>query len=1098
MIGLEHVKANGRRILSEDDYRSLEDVIGNTSQFLQSLLNMLNERVQELEENGGGVEGDFDGDGLPDVTMDKINKLIDDATILLNSATAVSELAITAKDKATGAAFNASVSETKAVEYRDDAENAAVRAAASTTVAASIATGGDLLGNPILEKWDEEALYPDAWGTTVIKPEYFSKLEGESRYGSQVLRANVLTATECTIATASLTDKYYFSNYYVLEAEVELIEGEIDGAAVIVEHNNNVSFRSILPFGTHAVKSGDFYKIRRVIAVPFVADEASFTHFKVIYAPNIIDGGELTIKDIYLHKLAIRPASTEEIRTFNVQSEIYASITEEMEVLVSETGQVGAKYGVKVDLNGYVTGYGLLATNNDGVPTSEMIFSVDSFKIVKPTGPGDTGTPLTMFSVGVHNGVPSLVINGVVYGDGSIGGPAIAPQVINAQHITTGELITLSAQIGDALINNAHINELSADKLIAGTAIANTITVNGRPVGSMSTTDALYDIITGDWTRVAGFSGSTISYSTDSLDVLTGSRSIVSNTDGAGWWISPDIVAFDPSKLYRITFRVRNVSGDNTGQLYLGLVGYAGDKITKVNTTGGDSYSLAHYVSAFGINQSTVLANFTDYVGYVKGSDVTGTSGVGTVAAPSKLHQNVRFIRPLAIFNYNLGAGVGTRIALDSVKIEVLPAEAAEIINAGTTTIDGGKITTNSIDTLQLKADSVTTDILATGAVTADNIAAGAVTTDKITIGNAANWLENSDLSAGVTNWTLVPNVPAAFSALGIRNDTYAPYGGVLQVQQTTGDTGATYYADLLPATATGVAKQYAVEVGKRYQFSAYLFSHRSAGRLYIAWYNAAGSIISYSSSSFPLSQNNDPTKLLANYQRCSLFANPPVGAISATPFIRKDPTNSGVNSYLWITRPMFGEANASQTELSPWAPSGITTISEGHIKTAKLDAGLILQNGTLLTDLIAANAISNGASVMTTGTSAVATTEVTLQSCTITLTSTASKVSISGSFNLERSIGNVIKNNNANQVTTLFIRIYRGTTLLHTTAVFQHMFEQGVDFANIYIGNTAYSIDFVDLSPVSGSNTYHMKAQTSVRSFTMENRFLSLLELKK
>lgn len=503
MIGLEHVKANGRRILSEDDYRSLEGIIGATGTFLQNLLNMLNDRVQELEENGGGVEGDFDGDGLPDVTMDRINQLITNATNLLNSATAVSELAIAAKDEATGSAFNASVSETKTAEYLDDAENAAVRASKSSTVAASIATGGDLLGNPILEKWGEEAEYPDAWGTTVVKPEYFSKLEGESRYGSQVLRANVLTATTCTIATASLTDKYYFSNYYVLEAEVELIEGEIDGAAVIVEHNNNVSFRSILPFGTHAVKSGDFYKIRRVIAVPFVADEASFTHFKVIYAPNIIDGGELTIKDIYLHKLAIRPASTEEIRTFNVQSEIYASITEEMEVLVSETGQVGAKYGVKVDLNGYVTGYGLLATNNDGVPTSEMIFSVDSFKIVKPTGPGSTVTPLTMFSVGTHNGVPSLVINGVVYGDGSIGGPAIAPRVIDAQHITTEEFITVSAQIKNAIIEDAHMGNVTigsikldattyasswqmggdATKINGGALSANTVEANALVIG---------------------------------------------------------------------------------------------------------------------------------------------------------------------------------------------------------------------------------------------------------------------------------------------------------------------------------------------------------------------------------------------------------------------------------------------------------------------------------------------------------------------------------------------------------------------------------------------------------------------------------------
>lgn len=61
----------------------------------------------------------------------------------------------------------------------------------------------------------------------------------------------------------------------------------------------------------------------------------------------------------------------------------------------------------------------------------------------------------------------------------------LGDNVIVARHLTTGELITLSAQIKNAIITDAKIANLSAAKLTAGTAIANSILVNGQALGTI-------------------------------------------------------------------------------------------------------------------------------------------------------------------------------------------------------------------------------------------------------------------------------------------------------------------------------------------------------------------------------------------------------------------------------------------------------------------------------------------------------------------------------------------------------------------------------------------------------------------------------------
>jgi len=110
-------------------------------------------------------------------------------------------------------------------------------------------------------------------------------------------------------------------------------------------------------------------------------------------------------------------------------------------------GELQAQYTVKVDLNGYVAGYGLASTLNNGVPTSSMVFRVDTFSIGSPGSP--TISPFIVTAATTLNGV---AVPAGVY--------------IQEAYIRNGAIV--NAKIGNAAIDDAKIANLSAGKITAG------------------------------------------------------------------------------------------------------------------------------------------------------------------------------------------------------------------------------------------------------------------------------------------------------------------------------------------------------------------------------------------------------------------------------------------------------------------------------------------------------------------------------------------------------------------------------------------------------------------------------------------------------
>lgn len=129
----------------------------------------------------------------------------------------------------------------------------------------------------------------------------------------------------------------------------------------------------------------------------------------------------------------------------------FAAVKAESSVNASKVTGLEAKYTVKIDNNGYVTGFGLASTANDAVPFSEFAVRADNFYIASPSGPG------------IAPSLPFIV--------------RTTPTTINGVTVPVGVYITdgfiqngtiTNAKIGNAAIDDAKIASVTAGKITAG------------------------------------------------------------------------------------------------------------------------------------------------------------------------------------------------------------------------------------------------------------------------------------------------------------------------------------------------------------------------------------------------------------------------------------------------------------------------------------------------------------------------------------------------------------------------------------------------------------------------------------------------------
>ena len=156
-----------------------------------------------------------------------------------------------------------------------------------------------------------------------------------------------------------------------------------------------------------------------------------------------------------------------------------SAISSEISTRADQTGALFAQYTIKVDTNGYVSGFGLANTARDGVATSEFDIIADRFSIAPVQTDGNAA-----------NNSPFYHRN--------------TTQTVNGVEIPPGTYIK-TAFIADATITSAKIASLSADKITAGTMSAKRI----------STADAFVDnkLQSNDGKFIIDFANKTISIS---------------------------------------------------------------------------------------------------------------------------------------------------------------------------------------------------------------------------------------------------------------------------------------------------------------------------------------------------------------------------------------------------------------------------------------------------------------------------------------------------------------------------------------------------------------------------------------------------------
>ncbi|CAB4155101.1 Domain of unknown function DUF1983 [uncultured Caudovirales phage] len=82
----------------------------------------------------------------------------------------------------------------------------------------------------------------------------------------------------------------------------------------------------------------------------------------------------------------------------------------EATVRANADNDIYGKYSVKIDNNGYVSGFGLISTSNNSTPFSEFVIRSDRFAIASPSGPGVTPKiPFIVTTSADGNGNPAGV-----------------------------------------------------------------------------------------------------------------------------------------------------------------------------------------------------------------------------------------------------------------------------------------------------------------------------------------------------------------------------------------------------------------------------------------------------------------------------------------------------------------------------------------------------------------------------------------------------------------------------------------------------------------------------------------------------------------
>jgi len=443
-------------------------------------------------------------------------------------------------------------------------------------------------------------------------------------------------------------------------------------------------------------------------------------------------------------------------------------------------GGILGKYSVKIDSNGYVSGFGLVSTANNATPYSDFIISADKFSIASPAGP--TITPIIPFVV---NTTPQT-INGVEVPVGIY---------MDAAYIKNGTITDV--KIGTAAITNAKIASLDATKITTGQLVADRINSNG-----LSIRDTAGNLLLDATNNQLGVSLFVGSGSNQRLLSTIGAYASVPNTAYIGEFASAPV--FSAVRTIIAWTRTAGITTVTTSTTHGFVVG-SKVTITLSSTTLNGTYEIAEVVSntAFkvvnaGTNatgttgtatgylyaENSVYKNTVDKNSYIlTGAPLAwslflekGTSGTpGTPGANGARGSAWAYLSGYTVWNSTTEAAVntyftntyGTKVLNDVVTVYGTNFSQTRSWNGSswiqvTVAIDGNLLVTGTVSGQSIVGNSVTADKIDSRGLTIKD------STDTVIFGSGTNldWSRIADADRGLSNlinvdwWKRVAAIP--------------------------------------------------------------------------------------------------------------------------------------------------------------------------------------------------------------------------------------------------------------------------------------------------------------------------------------------------
>jgi hypothetical protein len=131
------------------------------------------------------------------------------------------------------------------------------------------------------------------------------------------------------------------------------------------------------------------------------------------------------------------------------------------------------------------------------------------------------------------------------------------------------------------------------------------------------------------------------------------------NSGGYVWYSHATNIPFDPTALYRVRVKTRQVTAapSGTNNTYVGVNGVKSDGVTLINAVGQDGqFSSQHYLAMTARNLP-VGGAFQEFIGYFRdlGTTNVATSERPSQSSPGRLYSGTAFFRPMFIMGYTGG-----------------------------------------------------------------------------------------------------------------------------------------------------------------------------------------------------------------------------------------------------------------------------------------------------------------------------------------------------------------------------------------------------------------------------------------------------------